>query len=375
MMIKLYQSIRGHKINWPVVGRGVVVLALIIGLLLCTPWLYWRLTHVTTDAAYVKADMASVAPEVPGKITAVLVKEGQTIRQGQVLLRIDPEQMERQVGMADAELAGIYSRQVRYRAEWDQAKETVPATIGAARAALDAAREQKVKAEANLAHRVLMYQRFKELYAKEVIGKAKYDEMETAWRVAEADGHAAAAQVALCEARLREAEAARSAITKSEAAYREVTDNINKAKEAQKLARLSQARCEVKAPIDGVVARILVREGDFASPGRPVVAVYNPATRYIEARFEETKVRFITPGKKVEFTVDHDPDRALTGKVISLTPASAAEFALIPRDISAGEFTKVVQRIPVRIAIDHLEQQTNLVPGMSCEVAISRNKP
>jgi membrane fusion protein (multidrug efflux system) len=374
-MIKLYQSIRGYKINWPKIGRGAVILALILGLLSCTPWLYWRLTHVTTDAAYVKADMASVAPEVPGKITAVLVKEGQAIRQGQVLLRIDPEQMERQVGMADAELAGVYSRLARYRAEWDQANETIPATIGAARAALDAAREQKVKTEANLNHRVLMHQRFKELYAKEVIGKAKYDEMETAWRAAEADSHAAAAQVALCAARLKEAEATRSVITKSEAAYREVTDNVNKAKEAQKLARLSHARCEVKAPIGGVVARILVREGDFASPGRPVVAVYNPATRYIEARFEETKVRYITPGKTVEFTADQDPDRKLTGRVLHLTPASAAEFALIPRDISAGEFTKVVQRIPVRIAIDRLEQQTNLVPGMSCEVAISRNKP
>jgi membrane fusion protein, multidrug efflux system len=375
MMIKLYQSIRGHNINWQVVGRGVVVLALIIGLLSCTPWLYWRLTHVTTDAAYVKADMASVAPEVSGRITAVLVKEGEAIRQGQVLIRIDPEQMERQVGMADAELASVYSRLARYRAEWDQANEMIPATIGAARAALDAAREQKIKAEANLNHRVLMHKRFKELYANEVIGKAKYDEMETAWRAAEADSRATAAQVALCEARVKEAEATRSLITKSEAAYHEVADYVNKAKEAQKLARLSQARCEVKAPIGGVVARILVREGDFASPGRPVVAVYDPATRYIEARFEETKVRYITPGKSVAFTTDHDPDRALTGKVISLTPASAAEFALIPRDISAGEFTKVVQRIPVRIAIEHLEQQMNLVPGMSCEVAISRNKP
>lgn len=374
-MTNRYQSIKGMKIDWGIIGRGSFIAALILGLLSCTPWLYWRLTHVTTDAAYIKADMASVAPEIPGKIMAILVREGESVRKGQVLLRVDPEQTARQVGMADAELAGVYSRQARSRAEWDQARETVPAAIGAAKAALDAAREQRVKSQANLDHRALMHQRFSELYRKEVIGKARYDETETAWRVAEADHRTAAAQVALCEAHLREAEAASSVITKSEAAYREVTDNINKAKEAQKLARLNRARCEVTAPIGGIVARILVREGDFASPGKPVVALYNPETRYIEARFEETKVRYITAGKPVQFTADQDPDRKLTGRVLNLTPASAAEFALIPRDISAGEFTKVVQRIPVRIAIDHLEQQTNLVPGMSCEVAISRKKP
>ena len=129
----------------------------------------------------------------------------------------------------------------------------------------------------------------------------------------------------------------------------------------------------MKAPISGIVARVLVREGDFASPGRPVLGIYNPQTRYIEARFEETKVRYIKPGKKVSFTVDNNADRELTGKVMFVTPASAAEFALIPRDISAGEFTKVVQRIPVRITIDNLEQHSELVPGMSCEVAIARD--
>lgn len=132
-----------------------------------------------------------------GKITAVLVKEGQKVRKGEVLLRIDPEQMVRQVGMADAELASVHSRQERYLTEWDQSKETVPAAIGAARAALDVAREQKAKADANLSHHILMHQRFRELYQRQVIGKAKYDEMETAWRTAEADDHAAAAHIAL----------------------------------------------------------------------------------------------------------------------------------------------------------------------------------
>ncbi|MDD5169915.1 MAG: HlyD family secretion protein [Syntrophales bacterium] len=358
---------------WKKIGRLAMLAVLIVILVISARWLYWRFTHVTTDAAYVKADMANVAPEVPGKITEICVKEGETVKQGQILIRIDPEQMDRQVSLSHADLAGLFSTKDRFGAEAEQAKKTVPAAIDAARAAVDVAERQQVKARANLDHWALMYRRYSELYAKRTIGKAKFDEVETTWKTAEADFNTAAAQVNLARARLKEAEASRAVITKTAAAYREVTSQIGKAHEALNLAKLTRSRCNIKAPIDGVVARVLVREGDFASPGRPVVGVYNPMSRYIEARFEETKVRHMTTGKKVVFSVDNLPDRELTGRILFVTPASAAEFALIPRDISAGEFTKVVQRIPVRIAIDNLERYPDLVPGMSCEVAIARN--
>ncbi len=358
---------------WQYAVRTTIILVVIIILAFTCKWLYWRFNHVTTDAAYVKADMANIAPEVPGKIVTLCVKEGEFVKQGQALLRIDPEQMDRQISLSEADITSLSSMKERFGADAEQARKTIPATIEAARAAIDVTRRQKIKAEANLDHWSLMYKRYKELYAKQTIGKAKFDEIETAWRVAEADFNTATAQVNLAEARLKEAEASRAVIKKTEAAYQEVNHNIAKAQEALKMAKLIQSRCEIKAPIDGVIARILVREGDFASPGRPVIGLYNPRSRYIEARFEETKVRYITPGKTVKFTVDNYPNRELTGRVLFLTPASAAEFALIPRDVSAGEFTKVVQRIPIRISIDHLEKHPDLVPGMSCEIAIARD--
>jgi len=358
--------------KWRLAGRIAAAALIIAALIYGGRWLYWRVNHVTTNAAYVRADMANVAPEAPGKIVAIIVKEGQTVKAGQILLRIDPEQMDRQVGLAEADHSSLQSRRDRYQAELQQARLTVPANIAAARAALVVAEKQQLKARANLDHWQLQRQRFQKLYEKQAVGKAKFDEVETTWRAAEADFSTAEAQVSLAASRLREAEAARAVITQAEAANREVSDGITKADEARRLARLNRARCEVKAPIEGIVARILVREGDYATPGRPVLGVYNPATRYIEARFEETKVRHISPGKRATFTVDNFPDRELTGKVILVTPASAAEFALIPRDISAGEFTKVVQRIPVRIAIDNLQDRPELVPGLSCEVAIAK---
>jgi membrane fusion protein (multidrug efflux system) len=358
------------KVNkWRLGGRVFLMLILSVTLILSGRWLYWRLNHVTTNAAYIKADMANIAPEVPGRISEITVKEGQAVQAGQVLLRIDPEQLDRHLGLADADLASGHSRQERSQAELNQARLTVPATIDAARAALAVAGKQKIKAQANLDHWQLQYKRFKQL---QTIGKARFDEVETSWRVATADFNTAEAQVSYAAARLKEAEASRSVIAKAEAVNREVTDGIHKAEEARKLAKLNRSRCEVKAPINGVVARILVREGDYATPGRPALGIYNPDSRYIEARFEETKVRHITPGKKAVFTVDNFPDRNLTGTVVVVTPASAAEFALIPRDVSAGEFTKVVQRIPVRIAIDNLNSHPDLLPGLSCEVSIAK---
>jgi membrane fusion protein, multidrug efflux system len=361
------------KVNkWRRGGRVILILILSVALLLGGRWLYWRLNNVTTNAAYIKADMANIAPEVPGKIIEIAVKEGQTVQAGQVLLRIDPEQLDRQLGLAEADLASVHSRQERSQAELNQARLTVPATIDAARAALDVAEKQKIKAQTNLHHWQLQHQRFQQLYEKQAISKSRFDEVETSWRAAAANLNASAAQVSYAAARLKEAEASRSVIAKAEAANREVTDGIHKAEEARKLAKLNRSRCEVKAPINGVVARILVREGDYATPGRPALGIYNPDSRYIEARFEETKVRHITPGKKAVFTVDNFSDRNLRGTVVVVTPASASEFALIPRDISAGEFTKVVQRIPIRIAIDNLDRHPDLLPGMSCEVSIAK---
>ena len=195
---------------WRKIGRIVMVVVVIAALAVSGHWLYWRINHITTDAAYVKADMANVAAEVPGKITAICVTEGQTVQQGQVLLRIDPEQMDRQVNLAQADLAGLSSMKDRARADLDQAQKTIPATIEAAKAATDVARRQQAKAQANLDHWRLMYKRYKELYARQTIGKAKYDEVETAFRSAEADYNTAVAQVSLADARLREAEAARA---------------------------------------------------------------------------------------------------------------------------------------------------------------------
>ncbi len=358
---------RGRRI---VIAIGIVALA--AGAVVAGRWVIWRFGHATTDAAYVKADIADVAPQVAGRIVAIEVQEGQRVRRGQVLLRIDPSRYDRKVAQAEAALAQARAARDRYARDLDLARRKVPAAIEAARAALAAARTRVAVARANREHWERQHERFRRLLEERAIARSRFEEVETAWTKAVADAEAADAQVRLAEARLAEAEAARATIAKARAGLREAEEAVARAEAALAEARLARSWCDITAPFDGVVARLLAQPGDLATPGRPVVGIYDPATRYVEARFEETKLRFLENGKEVELTIDALPGQRFTGHVELLAPASAAEFALIPRDITAGEFTKVTQRVPVRIRIDDLDRHPEIVPGLSVEVAVAR---
>ncbi len=368
-------DVTGERQSWPL-GKKILfaigIVALLVGAVISARWVIWRFGHATTDAAYVKADMANVAPQVAGKVLAIRVEEGHQVHAGDVLLTIDPSQYDRKVAEAEAALAQAEAARERVRQQLELASRQVPAAIRAARAALVAARSQVAKAEANRDHWERQHVRFQRLLAEKAIPRSKFEEVETAWTAAVSDAEAAKAQVALAEARLKEAEASMARIAEARAGLAEAGKAVGRAEEGVRMARLLRSWCDLAAPIDGVVARVLVDPGDFASPGRPVIGLYDPATRHVEARFEETKLRFLKVGKKVDFTIDALPGEHFTGHVFETAPASAAEFALIPRDVTAGEFTKVTQRVPVKIRIDGVEDHPEIVPGLSVEVAVAR---
>ncbi len=350
----------------------LVVLCLVAGAIVSIRWVVWRIGHATTDAAYVKADIADVAPQVAGRIVAVEAREGQTVHRGDVLLRIDPDRYDRQVAEAEAALAQARAARDRVAKKLELATRQVPAAITAAEAGLESARTKVVRATAARERLERQYHRFERLLEKRAIPRSRYEQVETAWKSAVADEEAARAGVAVAEARLGEARAARAQIGEAKAGVTEAERAVARAEEGVRMARLARSWCDITAPLDGVVARILAEVGDFASPGRPVIGLYDPRTRYVEARFEETKLRYIHDGEEVALRIDALPGKRFTGHVVLTAPASAAEFALIPRDITAGEFTKVTQRVPVRIRIDDVDEYPEIVPGLSVEVAVAR---
>lgn len=353
---------------------GMLLVVLVVGGVISGRWLWHRFTHVTTDAAYVKADMASVAPEVGGRILEVLVRDGQRVTAHQSLVRLEDEDWRHREEQAAAKVAEMERQLVRRRAVLDRTKTAVRASIEATEAALAAAKHQFARAQANLEYLEAQERRMQALVMREVVSRSQWDQVHAGAQAARAEVAAAKDQVALAEARLVEARAARHTIGEAEAALEETRAGLEQARAALAQIRWTRGRTEIRSPITGVVARVFVREGDFAVPGRPLLALYDPATRYVEARFEENRVAGLRMHQEAELRVDALPGLALRGRIRRIAPAAAQEFALIPRDVTAGEFTKVIQRVPVELEILDLDGHPEVVPGLSVEVAVKKEQ-
>ena len=358
-----------------ILGIGFLLAVMIVGGVISGQWFWHRLTHVTTDAAYVKADMASVAPEVGGRILEVLVREGQRVTAGQALVRIQDEDLHHREEQAQAKVAEMERQILRRQAVLDRTRATVRASIEAAEAAVAAARQQLARSQANLEYVEAQERRMQALLLRDVISRSQWDQVHAGAQAARAEVAASKDQVVLAEARLIEAKAARHTIDEAEAALEETRAGIEQARAALAQIQWTRGRTEVRAPITGVVARVFVRDGDFAVPGRPLVALYDPASRYVEARFEENRIAGLRLNQEAELKVDALPGLVLRGRIRRITPAAAQEFALIPRDVTAGEFTKVTQRVPVELEILDLERHPEVVPGLSVEVAVKKKVP
>lgn len=353
---------------------GVGVLLLIVGGVWSGRWLYFRFTHVSTDAAYVKADMAEVAPEVPGRVLEVLVEEGQRVQAGELLVRLERENLTAGREQAEAAVRQLEDTVRRQEAMLERTRRTVAAARAAAQAGVEAARAQLAKAQAQVEYLGKQEARLAALLREQAVPKARFDEVHAGAEAARADLRAAQEGVRLAEAKLREALAGELAVAEAEAGLAEARAALERARAAAAQAQWAEGRAEIRAPLAGVVARIFLRPGDFAAPGRPVLAMYDPATRYVEARFEETKVKYLGVGQKARITVDALPGVKLSGTIRRITPAAAQEFALIPRDVTAGEFTKVTQRVPVELVIEDVARHPEIVPGLSVVVSVRKGQ-
>ena len=354
--------------RWAYLLVAAVALA---GLVWGALWLHYRFTHAVTDAAFVKADMVTVAPLVAGTIAEVLVKEAQPVEKGQLLARIDPAPYRAAVEVRRAGVAQARREFDAARVRVEVAAKALELTRREVASAVDEARAGLAAARSALWLARKEERRLKALLEQGAVAQQRYDRAKAALdRAREA--------VRAAEARLRKAQAQKSRIEVAEGRLKEARKGLEVARAALEVNRRKLERAQVElshtrieAPVAGVVAKKFVNPGDFASPGRPLFALYDPDTIHVVADLEETKLQGVAVGQPVDIWVDALGGRRIQGRVTRLLPASAAEFALIPRQITAGEFTKVVQRVPVEIGVDR-EVKGLLMPGMSVEIGILR---
>jgi membrane fusion protein (multidrug efflux system) len=318
----------------------------------------------TTDNAYVRADITPVAAKVEGYVAKLAVGDNQAVEAGDVLMVIEPADYEARVAKAEAELASARANLVTLAAARRSASAQVGAqggAIGEASARVAAARAAAVRAAADEI-------RFAELAAKGWATRARLDQVEAEARATRADVAAAEAAVS---AQRGQAGALIAATAGAEASIAAGQAQVRAAEANLRQLKLDLARTVIRAPVAGVVGNRSVREGQLVRPGQQLLAIVPVAEAYVVANFKETQLGKMRVGQPVELEVDAYPGMKVRGRIESLAPASGAQFALIPTDSATGNFTKIVQRVSVRIVVekDGLAAQL-LRPGLSVEATV-----
>jgi membrane fusion protein (multidrug efflux system) len=251
------------------------------------------------------------------------------------------------------------------------ARRSAGAELGAQSGVIGQASANVAAAQATATRAAADERRFSELATRGWTTKARLDQ-------ARAEAAAARAAVAAAQASVSAQRGNAGALTagteRAEAAIAAGRAQIRAAKAALATARLDLTRTVVRAPVDGVVGNRAVRPGQFVRAGQQLMAVVPVQQAYVVANFKETQLEKMKIGQRVELHLDAYPSLALAGRVESLAPASGAQFALIPTDSATGNFTKIVQRVPVKIAVDKNGLAAQLMrPGLSVEATVITN--
>ena len=336
----------------PLAAAGVAGLAILIG---AGFWWSDKQSFEKTDNAFVQADTVQVSPQVAGYVVEVLVSDNQHVEPGQVLARIDPTTFQARLDQALANAAALEAAvgAVDDKAALEQAM------IAERAAGVASARAEAGRMDADL-------KRYGDLAAKGWVS----DQKLTTVRAGAAQSAASVAQAqAALEAERRTAESLGSARAQTVA-------QVAAARAAVEQARIDLERTVIRAPASGVVGARSVRPGQLVQPGVTLMSVVPLGKAYIVANFKETQLARLRIGQTVEIRADAFGGRTIRGRVESFAPATGAEFALIPVENAVGNFTKIAQRVPVRIAVEGGEPLAGgLRPGLSVEVRVDvRNR-
>lgn len=326
--------------------KGSLLLAALLVLILLVYLLFHLLAPrvvQSTDDAYVHADFTLVAPKVAGFVQDVLVEDNQPVKAGQLLARLDDRDFRTALAAAEADVLGAEANLQRQQALIEQAR----AKVRAEQAELVFARHEQ----------------------------SRYQTLASKGAGSLQNAQQAQSRIDTASARLAEGQAAVDATRKQvsvlEARVGQARGDLQRMQARRDQARLDLSYCELRAPFDGLVGRRQLRVGAYVTPGSALLAVVPLQQAYVVGNFQETQLTHVSPGQAVEIRVDTFPGEVLRGHVDSIAPATGLSFAPIAPDNATGNFTKVVQRIPVKIVLEPRQAMAGkLRVGMSVEARI-----
>ncbi len=355
------------------VGLFALLTASLILAILGIRWLHFRLTHTVTNAVFVESDtFTKVAyKRVSGRIEELFKEEGDLVRRGEALAKLEDrdyrvklEELRRQIGSLEKEREALLTK---FRASAEEIKSTLmemDATVSSLREELRAlqTREEQLRKDKR---------RMEELYRKGVVPLRNFEEVDTELK---ALGHRKAALEMKIKALIHRKDSVRAKLEEVKSLKKRaqaLSEKIGALREKERDLENLLSETVLRSPIDGYVVKRYVSRGEVVRAGQFIYAMYDPEDLYILVLLEETKLKGVEVGNRVLITIDAFPEERFEGVVEEIGRAAAAKFALIPRDVTAGEFTKVAQRIPVKVKIVKGRRDILRV-GMGGEVAIEK---
>jgi len=335
------------KIRATPASIGIMLVVAAVGIALIM-WAWhigpFNTTRMSTDNAYVRGAVTVLSPQVNGYVDEVLVKDFQYVKAGQALLRIDDRIYAERVRQAEGQLENAVAQ--LNNAEQTQAQNT--ASVGSARANLAAVEAEQARARAEQG-------RVEELAERGSVSLNERDRVRTTARLAAANVLKAQADIDIAQQRVKSTTVARGGLQAQ----------VSMAEAQLALAKIDLANTVVKAPRDGQVSEATVRRGQYVTAGSQLLFLV-PDQLWVVANFKEGQTWRVRIGQPARFSVDAFEGATLTGHVEQIAPATGSEFSVLRPDNASGNFTKVVQRLPIRIAIDPgQELAKRLRPGMS----------
>lgn len=325
------------KVNLKVyIPLGIVIVGILIGGIV---WYKDYSTYYTTDDAHVESDNVSVSSKIMGRISKQYVQEGDTVKAGQLLAELDSTDLVAQKQQALAGKAQTEANKTQAEVKFASDKKNITVLqVALARAQEDFARA-------------------KTQFAGDVISKEQYDHAKKTLESAQAQLDASKALLEVSKAQVVAAE---KSVGNSAAQIKVINTQLSNTK--------------LYAPIDGVVAKRWLLQGDIAQVGQSIYTVNNSSKHWVVVYLEETKVGKLRIGQEAKFSLDAFPDETFTGKIFSIGSNTASQFSLIPANNASGNFTKVTQRVPLKISIDGVNGGSlaghNILSGMSAVVKI-----
>jgi membrane fusion protein (multidrug efflux system) len=314
----------------PLILAGLGIMALAAGGYYGYEYLTTGRFIIATDDAYVQGDIATISPKLAGYVARVNVVANQRVRAGDPLVTLDDGDYRIARDAAQAQIDTQHLTLQR-----------IDAQIAGAQASLEQVKAQKLALDAAATNAALAQKRAESLASTSVASQADLDKANAALDQANAQVAAGAAQITAAEAQVRVLQGQRA---EAEGQLKTLGLSLDKANRDLGFTVL-------RAPYDGVVGNFAVQTGDLVSAGARLMAVVPTDALYVEANFKETQLARLVPGETVKISVDAMDENPITGTVESLAPASGSVFSLLPAENATGNFTKVVQRVPVKIAL------------------------